>query len=692
MNRIKIMICLLLAGTFSGFPNQPNAVDKELIIAQMNSCVNTLTNIINNKSMAVLDHETDQLLNNLTIQQLVGLPEIAEFRVNLIDGIGSLGITEEEKALLKRITSIKKDNLKWQALSGALNNTMLVTGGGNVGMQLGFQSLLTAARAAVEYKTASNDLQIEELQAMWELRKEDLKTFVNLRKEALGIIFSLYQKYNLKESDRLTEQSAQQFQKIISEPDAHRMVRLLNDNYISFGHMADYHYYLGMGYLDCGDTEKANQEFKIYEELYKKAPIYRIDEKSGLIALARLSHFTNMPEADIRSAINAVVYNLPSNSMAITQCALVYDKVLNDPRSAINLLRSALDNDRAIDKTAILLTASAIIPRLTTFDKEYVAFWEAYNNQTQIDLDAELNLLISKGGNVWNFLQQTVALKGLASRPWYRSKWVIAGFFCNQSVNIGKKITFSIPSKYSIDLTHVKMWVEKHEDKEVKLTQYNLHNPEYIQLKDIEDVDCFKSNPNLKYLYMETSETEGEYRIKPNIDFEAIEREDYPRQSEFTLTEDDIKDIVKFLKKHTTDNQTTNIIAKRGKFEEQKYTINGIEYIVKGDSINLTDIRNTQYQDGISYMKFQFDDLRHLELCYKYDNKNECLTPCYIQYLGKRYFSNPDLLIEFGYKTLPVETPTEEKEDDAPWYTKLWDSISGWWSGLTWWSWIVNLF
>lgn len=74
--------------------------------------------------MSVLEHETDQLLNNLTIQHIVGLPEIAEFRVDLIDAIGSLGITEEEKSLLRRVNSIKQDNLKWQALSGALRECL----------------------------------------------------------------------------------------------------------------------------------------------------------------------------------------------------------------------------------------------------------------------------------------------------------------------------------------------------------------------------------------------------------------------------------------------------------------------------------------------------------------------------------------------------------------------------------------
>lgn len=656
------------------------AVENELVVAQMNSCVNTLTNIINNKSMSVLEHETDQLLNNLTIQHIVGLPEIAEFRVDLIDAIGSLGITEEEKSLLRRVNSIKQDNLKWQALSGALNNTMLVTGGGNTGMQIGFQALLTAARSSVEYKTADNELQIEELQAMWELRKEDLKTFVNLRKEALGIIFSLYQKYNLKESDRLTEQSSQQFQKIVSDPDAQRMVRLLLDNSSKFGHLADYYYYLGMGYMDCGNFQKAQDCFSKYEQYYQRAPIYRVDEKSGLIALARLSNLNCLSANEIERSIEVVLNNLPANSMAIIQCSLVYDKYLGNPMKALDILRSALDSDNSIDKTAILLAASSIISKLSKDVPEYIAFMAAFNNQASIDLDAMLNMLIAQQSNIWNFLNETFTLQGLASRPWYRSKWFLGvGFFCDQSVDIGKKITFTFSSKYNVDLHHVKMWIEKHEGEKVKLTQYNLENQDNIKLEEIEDVDCFKQNPNLKFLYLETAESEDEFRVKPNIDYASIEREDYPRQSEFILSEKDIKSIIKFLKKHektTPASSISNIVAHRGNGKKQELKHNNITYIILGDSIEVSNIRNTQLQNGITYVRFIFDDIRGIEICYKYDNKNEILVPCYIQYNGERHFANSNYLVEYGYKEAPVEDECDS------WYKKAWNGFANWCSGI----------
>lgn len=61
--------------------------DKDMVIAQMNYCITTLTNIVHNKSMTVLEHESDQLLNNLTMEQIIGLYEINDFRIELLDAV-----------------------------------------------------------------------------------------------------------------------------------------------------------------------------------------------------------------------------------------------------------------------------------------------------------------------------------------------------------------------------------------------------------------------------------------------------------------------------------------------------------------------------------------------------------------------------------------------------------------------------
>lgn len=628
-------------------------VEKEMVIAQMNSCVNTLTNIINNKSMTVLEHETDQLLNNLTIEQIVGLYEIADFREELIDAIGKLGITEEERSLLKRINSIKQDNLKWQAFSSALSNTMVITGGGNIGLQAGFQALVTVARTAVEFKVAENEQQIEELQAMWELRKSDLNTFVSLRKQALSIIFSLYQKYNLKESDRLTEQTSQLFQKIISDPDPQRMVRLLDDNFNKFGHIADYYYYLGMGYVDMNNIPKAMSAFANYERLYNQAPIYRINEKSGLISLVKIAYLTNLSNAEIEKELNNALINLPNNTIAYIQCATVYDKVLNNPNKALSILRSALDNMMTPDKAAIITAASTFLSK-TSKDEEYKEFITAYKSQRNVDINAALNMCIATEYDIFDFLSENLEFSNLYKRV----------FFIGPK-KFGDKITLTLSNAYSLDLSNVDMFIEQHKNEEITVSKYIIQDKTAVSLEEIEKIGAFKSYPELKYLYM-SSCGENLFQIKDNLDYKAILKNNapYDRQLQFTLHKKDLKKIVKFLKKYTKKSVETELIAKkyRTSTEKKKEIINGVKAYVLGPIGYLTD------KSDATFVKFVFNnDIRNLIVCYQWDKETDGLVPYYSEYQGEIYLINAG-----AENSTPEENVT--KDNKKSWWQRLWNS------------------
>lgn len=93
-------VALTLAIIFSNASYASAQSEKDMVIAQMNYCITTLTNIVHNKSMTVLEHESDQLLNNLTMEQIIGLYEINDFRIELLDAVSRFEITEEERALL----------------------------------------------------------------------------------------------------------------------------------------------------------------------------------------------------------------------------------------------------------------------------------------------------------------------------------------------------------------------------------------------------------------------------------------------------------------------------------------------------------------------------------------------------------------------------------------------------------------
>ena len=82
MKKCFIILSFLTLSIGTCFSQANTNLQKENIIAQMNYCINSLTNIIHNKSMSVLEHESDQILNNLTIEQIIGLYEINDFRID----------------------------------------------------------------------------------------------------------------------------------------------------------------------------------------------------------------------------------------------------------------------------------------------------------------------------------------------------------------------------------------------------------------------------------------------------------------------------------------------------------------------------------------------------------------------------------------------------------------------------------
>jgi hypothetical protein len=134
----------------------------------MNYCIHSLTNIIENNSINVLEHELNQLLNNLTMTEVVDLEEIALFRRNMLSNINDLQITNEERNLMNRIKAKQNNLMKWQALSNALNSFSFLLSGSSgttspqaMAIQGASVALLTAARTAIEYKTIQGQQEIE---------------------------------------------------------------------------------------------------------------------------------------------------------------------------------------------------------------------------------------------------------------------------------------------------------------------------------------------------------------------------------------------------------------------------------------------------------------------------------------------------------------------------------------------------
>lgn len=663
---IKIICTIIIATTFLSISikaqNQANR--DENVVVQMNYCINSLTNIIHNKSISVLEHESDQLVNNLTMEQIIGLPEIKDFRIDLMDAVSKFEITEEERLLMRRIQSIKRDNMKWAAISNALNPTMLISGT-NTGPQLAFQALLTVARTAVEYKTMQGEQNIEELQAMWELRKEDMQTINELRKSAQGIVFELFNKYHLKEGDRLTESTANRFNEYISETNPGRRARILEDNFSTYKRIPEYYYHLGMAYLDQDDYSKAKVNFLKYLELYKKTPILRYDERSGCIALAMLTYEKTLSSTEKVELINIAISNLPNNSAALLQCVMVYLYELNQIEDGFKLLRSGIDNLHASDRGLLYMAAANLLPFIKDYPSIYSAINEVFNKSNDISYDSYTTYLMYSNDNAWPELTKLNRFDDCYYRLWY-SLWIAKDYSRNFHLILPNNIEFG---------NDILVYSEKYTKDKLDIRQVRAEYKYAITEEDINDVDCFKSNKNLKYLYVETIEP-GLYKLKSNIDKEKIKDESWPRQSEFVLSADDIEDILDFCEdyQNTTDEQVYHFKDVKNERDtvdcDSTYEITFI-----GDTL-VYKPHCSSTQNGY-YVRLVLNN--GLQVVYKYDEEENMLMP-YYYYNGKELvFGNEDMKLEYSRKNDAVTEEQNDAEDETPaWYDRLWTSVSEW--------------
>ena len=656
-NIIKIFVTIAVCvytSLFTCFSQSYNAGNNENVIAQMNYCINSLTKIINNQSMIVLEHESDQILNNLTMEHISGLSDIRDFRIELLDVISNFQITEEERRLLRRVQSIQRDNMKWTAISNALNPTMLLTGmGPGMGYQLAFQTLITAARATVEYKSMQGEQNIEELRAMWDLRKEDLKKINDSRKEALRLVYNLYTKYNLNEYDRLTESTAEQFNEFISEQDAAKRIRLLEQNKDIYEKMADYYYHLGMAYIDVGDYNKAKLNFIVYEHIYNKVPLLRYDEKSGCIALTRLTYEKNLSDDEKKQLIEVVLRNLPNNSAAFLQCAMVYLYELKDSECALKLIRRGIDDPKATDRQLLYMAAANLLPAINDLRLKH-DISELFGNHDKYSLDAYVTFLMNTKENAWEDISKLIRFENIYYRKWY-TLWI------SKSFNDELRIIFPPNIVYNAD--DVSLYVEKHSKNRIDIRQLKVQLEYGVLIDEINDIDCFKENQNLKFLFFDVLIPDKVFLLKEDLNYEQIKKSELPRMTEFQLSSDDIDDIINFCKKHAPKTRETVLSCE---YSENELEIcndsDGLVTTFIGDSLKYTPI-HTESQEGL-YLKIILAN-------------NNQLMYYYMDYkLIPYYYKGGDNII---YNNLIVKEDFEQEyvKQGLPWYSNFWKNIKG---------------
>lgn len=595
------LLCLLLP-IGNVFAYGQTDYEKENIIIQMNYCINALTNITTNQSMTILNAEADQILNNLKITDIRGEYELQTFRSDLFDAIRSLQITEEEKQILRQVQELKSKNLMWQSLSSALNPTMLLTGG-KAGPQVAFQAILTAARTAVDYQSMKGEQEIEEVQAMWQIKKQQLQTIGELRSEALKLTFSLYDKYQfLGEWDRLTESTATKFCQIVNEPNSARRARLLLENEKAYKMLPEYYYYLGMSYIGDDPQGKdanfnqAKPYLDKYIDVYQKHPIFRYNQKVGIIALTKLAYDKTLSSSQKESLIQIALHNLPNNGSALLQCALLYILELNKQEKGFELLRQGLDNDVS-NHDEILSTITFYIDDIKKYSHIYQNICSAIETNKLIGLNEYLPFIIAnKGKSAQTILQSIISVSNVSR--------------ANACINL--KI-----DKY-LDLSGLKIYYVELDGTDLAVCQQKLEPKDCLTEREIKDkVDCFSraGNENLMYLFVEPIVMGQWYRVKQNIDYNKLRKRDLDGLSSFDIAyreengkDPDIDEIIKFCEKYKPQSKYKKFACKNSKSlikYEKSYSYLDMFYYPKYEYVSKirvgSSLKSSSYQYTLDY-------------------------------------------------------------------------------------------
>ena len=555
--RFKLIIISIVLGVNLNysFSQENNTELRDQAIAQMNYNIAAMTSVINNNSIEVLDYEMDQLLNNLRISEITELREIQSFRSALLDLYSKCQMTAEERAILQQIQEKRRESLIWQSMSQALNPTMILTnvkGGKQAATQAAFYSILSAARTTVEYKSQTYELDIEELQAMWELHEQDMNEWLKARKKAMDTVFNLYKRFGLKEEDRLTEETANLYNDIITDNNAERRIRRLKDHYTTFKGQQSYYYYLGMAYMDNSNYNAAKPQFDKYISLTSKTPIFRKDPKLGCVYLAKMTYEDITNKSVLLAYTQNVLTNLPNNGAAWVQCAMTcYAKGLK--KEAFEILRRGIDNPNITDKNFIIMLASIWCKEIKKEVSIYNDISAAIKSSTDFSFGAYLSYLISSSDkHVWDECEKLIQIEDPLDHA----------YFGLGSSRISTSFKINLQT-YKLNLKDLNVYCESAiKDSSLYIYQMSKEYANGIVSKSElkEKVSCFERDSSLIYNFFTSVDGAQTFRVKQNIDFNKKSVDDYSGMGE--VTHSDEKAIEKLVKKYATKSGAYSIKCK----------------------------------------------------------------------------------------------------------------------------------
>jgi len=636
--------------------------DKRMVMEQLHICKNSLNKIINHGSMKVYEHEIDLLLNNLRIKEVsdLGLYEIQDLRQEMISKLSDLQLNEEERQLLKQVSSMERDAMKWNALSNALNPTLLMVGGGSPQQMIGqlvFNVGITAVRSAVEYKSAGAEQDIRELKERFAIRKKDLQAFKNLRTKVYKTENDIFNNHGkilkLAEEDRTTESDEEEFEKIISLEDPYqRITNMENGGFKElFSRFKDYDYYLGMAYLDnqkSADSAKALELLSQYVEKTREIPLFREDEKLGAAALVLLANEKN--EEKRIDLIEIVKKHLRHNGIALIQCAQAYFELTKiNPmyekkglEILIDLIGDIFVSDNKELAFRLLIDRMKSVVKFGLEDR----FYRLVKGAEGLDFSTYINYLWKYKTSVLNknvdFVSMGIPQEGSCNK-W---EWSCQNFHYDIKIDLNKNF------KFNLDETLMYTEMYNHENGFLNVTQYKINQKNSFTLKELRESkaeDFFEINPEAIYYFVRPVIIDSLYTMIDSLKQADIESCDIFNQKIGTCSAH-TEDLVKFWKKYKDKKPYLEASYIEGNSKLRSFQERN-DFFAQDDSkkINFTGdklaynpymIKNVFSSDAkprvLMFIKFVFPEINSVFPELDSESKNKKIIMTYVKYIGKK--------------------------------------------------------
>lgn len=240
----------------------------------LNLCTVSVSQIVDYNDLYILEQEYDGILNNLNLENIPHDDVLLDILKRLLDTITFFRIQEGDKRFIEEEYNRKTRSAIWSAVPRL---SVILTTGNPLAMVGALVSQVGIGY--MNYRKEKAKINLEHEKELWQLQRSAIEQINALRRELFATAWKLADRYEFKDSYRLTERQISQYNQILMDPDPFRRYERLKNISGAFSAYPNFHFYIGDAANDIANEKNRPQYIKDY---YKKMAIGHLREFNDL--------------------------------------------------------------------------------------------------------------------------------------------------------------------------------------------------------------------------------------------------------------------------------------------------------------------------------------------------------------------------------------------------------------------------